>query len=383
MESKIKKISNFLRSSNWYLDYYIFKLFNKTIRIDHNKIKKILIVELKLIGDILVITPSIKALRRKFPNAKITVMIPPSMKPVITNNPYINKIISTTNEEIKKNFNNILTKIKCQYDLAIIFHPGSKLISKLIYKAKIPYRIGCTKVGFIEGKGYHLTHKTHPTFKLKHKVNDNLDVIKTIGVNVKEEQDRYPELYIPKKDKIKIERILKKKGFSKKDFLICIHTNPNHNSHRWIEERFRELSKRLIEIYKAKLIFTGMKKHINDIKEITKDLKNKDYFILAGKTNLKQYFEALKVCNIVITVDTSAMLIAGAVKTPVITLYGAGNPKIWHPYCETHIDIYKNEVCTSCMKHKCFRKGKRHMECMKAITVNDVLEAVEILQKKI
>lgn len=379
MESKTKKIANLLRSLNWYLDYYTFRLFNKNIKIDHDKIKNILIVEIKLIGDILVTEPSIKALKKEFPNAKITMMVPPGMEPVITNNPHINEIISITNEDIEKNFNDILNKIKDQYDLAVIFHPGSKLISNLLKKANIPYRIGCTKVGFVEGKGYNLTHKTHPTFKLKHKVNDNLDVLKTIGINVEKEEDKYPELYIPKKDKLKISSLLKKKRFSKKDFLVCLHTNPNHNSHRWIDERFTELSKRLIKEYKAKLIFTGIESHVDNIKEITKNLKDKDYLILAGKTNLKQYFEALKICNIVITVDTSAMLIGGAVKTPTITLYGAGNPKIWHPYCKTHIDIYKNEVCTSCMKHKCPRKGKRNMECMKAIQVEDILEAVKKL----
>ena len=383
MESNIKKVSNILRSLNWYLDYYIFKLSNKTVKIDHDKIKRVLIVELKLIGDILVTTPSIKAIKKRYPDSKITMMVPPRMEPIITNNPNINKIISIANEDIKSNFNEILTKIKDKYDLAVIFHPGSRLISKLIYKANIPYRIGCTKVGFIEGKGYNLTHKTHPTFELKHKVDDNLDVLKTIGINVEKEEDKYPELYIPQKDKVKIESLLNKKGFSKNDFLICIHTNPNHNSHRWIKERFTDLSDTLINKYKAKLIFTGTEDHIENIKEITKDLGNKNYLILAGKTNLKQYFEALRICSIVITVDTSAMLIAGAVKTPVITLYGAGNPRIWHPYCDNHIDIHKNEVCTSCMKHECFRKNERYMECMKSIMVKDVLDAVDNIQKTI
>src|SRR3989344_2503411 len=255
MESNIKKFS------------YIFKLSNKTIKIDHDKIKRVLIVELKLIGDILVTTPSIKAIKKRYPDSKITMMVPPRMEPIITNNPNINKIISISNKDIKSNFNEILTKIRDKYDLAVIFHPGSRLISKLIYKANIPYRIGCTKVGFLEGKGYNL----------KHKVNDNLDVLKTIGINVEKEEDKYPELYIPQKDKVKIESLLNKKGFSKNDFLICIHTNPNHNSHRWIKERFTDLSDTLINKYKAKLIFTGTEDHIENIKEITKDLGNKNY----------------------------------------------------------------------------------------------------------
>ena len=123
MESNIKKVSNLLRSLNWYLDYYIFKLSNKTIKIDHDKIKRVLIVELKLIGDILVTTPSIKAIKKRYPDSKITMMVPPRMEPIITNNPNINKIISISNKDIKSNFNEILTKIRDKYDLAVIFHP--------------------------------------------------------------------------------------------------------------------------------------------------------------------------------------------------------------------------------------------------------------------
>ena len=74
--------------------------------------------------------------------------------------------------------------------------------------------------------------------------------------------------------------------------------------------------------------------------------------------------------------DTGPMHVAAAFKTPVIALFGAGNPEIWHPYSKKSVVIYKDNVCTSCMKLKCPSKGEKEKECMKSIQIEDILSLV-------
>ena len=97
-------------------------------------------------------------------------------------------------------------------------------------------------------------------------------------------------------------------------------------------------------------------------------------FSFAG--NIKQFFSIIKNSSLVISVDTSAMHIAAAFNKKIIALFGSGNPKIWYPYVNNRIVIYKNNVCTTCMKNYC----NKNMECMDSIAVEDVINAFEKLK---
>ena len=89
------------------------------------------------------------------------------------------------------------------------------------------------------------------------------------------------------------------------------------------------------------------------------------------------FFSIIKNSDLVITVDTSASHIAAALNKPVITLFGASNPNVWYPYTKKRKVIYHNEKCTNCNKSFCFKIGDKHLECIKSITVNEVLNNIK------
>ena len=342
------KLEDYLRGLRLYLDYYKFNLFHLIKKPLPLEIKKILIIEQKFIGDIIVATPAIRALKEKFPEAKIDILLPRGMEDILLQNPNINKIYTNLNI------------IQDNYDLGIILHYGSKKISKWL-KKHAKFRIGCTRPLFKEGKGYYLHRKTKPLFKLQHKIDDNLDVLKTIGI---ETDNKELELYTNKE--------------IKKDskFLVVICPGVRHApSHEWFSDRFAQLSDILIEKYKAKIIFIGTEKENELINTIISQTKNK-VINTAGKISLQELFALIKSADLLISVDTGPMHIAAAFKTPVIALFGAGNPEIWHPYSKKAVSIIKNNACNSCMKLKCPRKGEKEKECMKAIKIEDILSLV-------
>ncbi len=338
-----------------YLDYYSFKLCHLTKKLP--EINKIIVIELKYIGDIIVTTPVYSALKKRFPNAKIDVAVPKGMEDILYGNKNINKIVIMDRDN---------PQLDETYDLVVILHNGTKKICKLL-KEKVKYRIGCTRVGILEPKGYYLNRKAKPA-KWQHKIFDNLDILKTIDINVEKPK---LELHVNPNARKSINEKLKKYKLSSKDKIIIIHAAPQHKTHQWLPERFAELSDALSKKYRV--IFTGAEKDKVIIEDIFSRMHNKA-INLVGFTTVSELIALIERADLVISVDTGAMHISAALNKPTIALFGAGDPLIWHPFSENSKAIYKNQVCTSCMKHKC--SNKIQMECMKDITVKDVLEAI-------
>lgn len=372
MEYVRERVLTFLRVVVWYLDYLIYIIFNpfKFKPLPKN-IRRILIIEIKYIGDIIATTPAIHAIKNTYKSAEIDIVVPEIMRGLLKNNPDISKILTFDNKTFSEN----LAMIKNKYDLSIIFHNGTFKTSLLLFLARIRFRTGCTKVGITESKGYFLHRNTRPTFELKHKIYDNLDVIKTINISRK---DIRLHLYTDNVSDKKINKLLEKNNIRNKDNLIIIHPNPQHKSHEWFQDRFAKLSDILVERFKARIVFSGSKKDFDYNDKIIKLMKKKA-LNLAG-TSLPEFVSLINRSKLVISVDTGAMHISAALNKPTISLFGAGNPKIWKPYCGKSFVIFKEySVHTSCMKHNCYLKNERHMECMKSINVNDVLKQIKAI----
>ncbi|MDD5178568.1 MAG: glycosyltransferase family 9 protein [Candidatus Nanoarchaeia archaeon] len=334
-----------------------------------NNPKKFLLVAHWLIGDLIVLTPSIRAIKDQYPDSKIDIIIPKGMKEVLSLNPNLNEIIEINKEEIEENFDWYAEKLKKnKYDVGIIFFEGDKLTSLLLKKAEIPIRVGCSNSGIRRGKGYYLTKKTKPCLKEKQYLFYNLDVLKTLNIFPKEIK---AEIFVDKKTDEKYKKLMGK------GLKIIIHTAPNHKTHLWDNKKFAEVADSLIETKKAKIFFTGSKKDISLNEEIISLMKNKAVN-LAGNS-IKDFFAIIKNSDLVISVDTGAAHVAAAFNVPLVELMGAGPYELWKPYSNNSIVIFHPEKCTECRSYKCFRKGKRNQECMNSITNEEVVNAVDKL----
>jgi len=206
---------------------------------------------------------------------------------------------------------------------------------------------------------------------MKHKVEHHMDVVRTIGVDI---EDKHLEVHIPEEASKSVSSLMKGSSISKGDFIVAIHAAPQHKTHCWFNERFAKVADIISERYGAKVVFTGTAKDVQLIDDIRRLMRNFSVNT-AGKTSIKEYFALIDRASLLISVDTSAMHVGAAVNTPVIALFGAGNPRMWRPYGAGHIVIYKeNDVCTGCLRHSCWF---RNMDCMRAISVDDVLRAVD------
>ncbi len=342
------KLEDFARGLVWYCDYFLFRLKNPFLKKIPKDVKNILVIDLKFIGDLIIDTPLIRALKLHYPSSKISMLIPEGMQEILYNNPNLERIYTS------------YSQIKEHFDLGVLLYPGDKKMSAFLRKVA-SYRIGIRRSGLTEPKGYYLHRKTIPNFKIKHKIEDNLDVLKIIGV---ETNDKHLELYLKN---------------SKQKYKNYIVITPISNTHPTLSnEKFALLSDSLAKKYKKQIIFTGDKNGKEKISKIQSFMKSKSVN-LAGETSLQEYFSIIKEAFIVVCIDTSAQHISVALKVPVVSIFSAGDKRIWGPYSKNSIAIQNDKVCTSCMKSYCSLKGKRHLECVNSISINFIISQIEKL----
>ena len=322
-----------LKNIVWFADYGVWVLFSAYKWFPLPKqIHSVLVVEDCGLGDLLVSTPVFRALKKRY--GFVSVLVKPGMEDVLKGNPHVDKVI---------------TSFEGKYDLGVILHArtnGNWKLSKLLRK-HCRFRIGCTRVGFREGRGFFLHRKTFPNFAVKKKEQDNLDVIRTLGLDGNSHLEAYTD-FVPKL-----------KGY------VVFHTHGAYDAHNWYVEKWVKLAQEI----KKPIVFTGV--NTVYVQEIISQLKGKKTVNATG-TTIQEFFGWVKHADQVITVDTSAMHVASAFNRPVISLFGNGDPRIWKPEpMSARSEVVLKGDCHSCHLSTCALKDHR---CMSRIEVEDVLE---------
>jgi lipopolysaccharide heptosyltransferase II len=360
------KMHDWARNVLMVVDYLLYVLLNPfKFKSVPKIVNRILVVELLSVGDLLVITPALRALKERFRNAQINVLVRPGMEQVLSGNKNIDKIVT-----IDEEFFQLVRTIKSeQYDLGIIFHPGSLRMSLALLLGKVKYRLGCTTdVGLTYGKGFFLNKQVKPYLKWQHKVNDNLLVVHTVGAQTK---NKSIEVHTTKKAREQINKLMGRKKF------IVFHPGSKYKTQMWYSERFAQVADSLVERYKTPIVFSGTPDQEGVVKEIMKRMKKKAVSMV-GKTNFEEYVALIEQSSMLVSVDTSAVHIASAFKKQVVALFGPTLPERWGPSETKSVAIQNNDVCTGCRSYRCLI---RTHECMRSITPEQVVRAVEKIRK--
>lgn len=335
-----------------------------------NEIEKILVIKLWALGDSIVLLPTLYALKKQFPHAELHVLAHPRNKVVFEGQPFIDRII----EFGAVNVMNLFRK----YDVCIDTEPALN-VSTVISFLSAPYTIG-----FSHGTRGKVYSKTSSFNKEHHMVQNYLDLARKLGVQFN--TDSLLPLIIPEHDKKVVSEMLKDRHISQKDLIVGIAPGVAESVkfRMWPSNNAAQLSDILVKKYKAKVIFIGTKADKELVQEIQSMMREKS-IDLTGQTSVKQAAELTRQCDVVISNDSGTMHIAAAMGTKTIGLFGPNTPKLWAPYGKKNIALFKP-------KHGCpfmdnmnpdlAPKQLTHeqMTCMDAISVNDVLHAVERLR---
>lgn len=337
------------------------------------EVKRILAIKLVAIGDLVLLLPSLKALRERFPEGYIALLTNPRVKEVVEGLPFVDEIIYydvfNTHRGLKGFFYIQTLLERKDFDLVVEFDQRYRLTSLLTFLSGAPLHAGFS----ISGQGRKgLMDIRVPYDEEKHEVESFLDIVRALGAQVQK-----PELVpIPHSlaDEKKVESFISSHGLAG-ERIVILHTvtSPLATERRWEKEKFAHLADYLLE-KGIKVVFTGSPADLSYIKEIVALMKRKPV-IAAGELSLKEFSVLAAKSSLVVSVDTGALHIAAASGAPVIGLYGPSDPHKWSPYGEKHDYIYKNLSCSPC-NIPLYGKTPNCDEprCMKEISVEEVIE---------
>ncbi|ADG93897.1 glycosyl transferase family 9 [Arcobacter nitrofigilis DSM 7299] len=284
------------------------------------KDKKILLIRNDNVGDLICTTPAIEALKKRYPNNQIDIVVNSYNFDAIYNNPFIDKIYCYTKPKHKKSFFDklkaglgklkILLDIKKEnYEVVIVFRSGYSKSAELfsnITKAK--YKIGVKNP---KGKDNFTIHieADHS----KNEVEFCFDCLKEFGVNYLDEKTRYF-----------IEEKLTNKYLEYKDYIL-FHISSRINENRYDKEKFKQVFDELIGY---KILVSAEPDDFESAIWLEQNTKAK--FIKTK--SLQDLGGLIKNVKLFVTLDGGAMHLGPAVGTKTISISGKTNMDKWYPW---------------------------------------------------
>lgn len=348
--------------------------------LNKKKLNRILVVRISSLGDVLLTTPILRALKKKFPNSLIDFATSVNFKEVFEYNPCVNSIFNydkkITLKQNKKAFNEFTSAMGFdKYDLVIDLQ--NNIRSKFLVFGKYYLK---SKVDKNRLHKLFLVYFKKPLKKYNSIVEVYGNTLKEYGIKLTDER---LEFWLPEEAGLQTYLPDIKKSRTNGELTISVAPGSLHFTKRWLTDYFIELIKMLIENYNAQIILLGSKTDIEVCSEIqskfTRNVKN-----YAGTTNLFEAVRKLDKSDLLICNDSGLMHLANARRIPIVAIFGSTVKEFgFIPYLGNFQIVEKELSCRPCShigRDKC---PKGHFRCMKEISADKVYEAVQKMIEKI
>jgi len=280
---------------------------------------KILLVRNDNIGDLVCTTPAIEALRKKYPNAQIDIVVNSYNYMAIDKNPYVDTIYSYTKPKHKKSLSDkisaLLGKVKImskifftKYDSAVVFRSGySSSAEQFSNLSGAKMRIGVKDKKNRDNFTYHI--EVNPD---EHEVEMCYRCLEPL--NVKRDNEK-PFFYVPKE--------LKEKYNSYKGYIL-FHISSRIKENQYSKEKFKKIIDKLDE----NVIITAEPSDFENAKWLSENTNAK----WIKTNNLLDLTGLISNVKLFVTLDGGAMHIAPALGVKTIAISGKTNMNKWYPW---------------------------------------------------
>jgi heptosyltransferase I len=312
---------------------------------------RILIIKPSSLGDVVHALPTVNLIRQKFPEAHITWLLNSSLVSLLQHCPVIDEVLPFERERFRSlwqlpHLAAFLTILRKKRFDVVVDLQGLLRSGLMSWGSRAPRRIGLSDAR----EGALFFYNEIVRVPRVHAVERYLLAAQHLGC-----------------DSSPIEFPLGVSSQIKREGLIAVNPSARWVTKLWGNDKFAELIGRLP---KERVVLTGSAGERKQIGLIAQDCRN-----LAGETDLFQLAELYRRCSVVITNDSGPMHVAAAVGTPVVGIFGATDPALTGPYGKNHVILRADIPCSPCLKDYC--ANKVHMECMKLVTVDQVLTAAK------
>jgi ADP-heptose:LPS heptosyltransferase len=347
--------------------------------------RHLFLVRTHAIGDVLLTTPAIRALKRAWPGTGLTMLVGEKSLPVLEGNPHLDHLVGFPEAWwFSRRVDKILglTRIirRCPKDGVVLFH-GSPALHVWGFLLKGPIRAGFDH----RLSGVFLTHKASLIFGRQRYLGEIcLDLVRALGLPA---EDPEPELFLQEKEVRKVQRFIPRMG--KGRWLIGVAPGGGQNPleqitlKQWPWQNYAQLIIEMSRAYPATFLLLG-DRHDRQVEKIYRQTSEVGVraINLQGQTTLRELAALISRLDLLITNDSSPLHIGTALKTPLLALFGPTAAEALFLPGPNRLAIQSPAPCSPCYP---FGRAPecRDPFCMGAILWESVLEATAALLERL
>jgi len=326
------------------------------------QLKKILLRAPNWVGDSAVATPAIKAIRTKFPDAEITVMVRPSVAGVFASARYVDRVWIEPKPSGLREWFRITRAVRQQhFDLAVLF-PNSFESAAMVFLGGVRQRVGYA----MDSRGWMLTHRVQGEKRKVHHVNYYLELAKAVSADVSKPS---MEITARQEDRTNARKLLAVSGIPLEHrFMILSPGAAFGAAKRWGDQQFAEAADKLAEEFKLAVVIIGSEGE-RSISNSIRDCMKIPPVILNGKTSLETLIGLIAESALMLGNDSGPIHLASALGIPAVAVFGATDYKVAAPYGPRGRDVHVDVECSPCwlrecpIDHRCMTRVSPEMVC--------------------
>jgi predicted lipopolysaccharide heptosyltransferase III len=329
--------------------------------------KRILLIRFGSLGDVVLTTPAIRAVRQAFPKAYIAMLVGDRSMGIVSANPRLDEIIAFRRDVKGPSEMRRVAALLRERNFDVSIDMQRKFRSSLLaYLSRARFR-----VGYHRPRGL-LCNVSILDSESKHAVDRNLDLLRALGIGNHTEADREPEMFLSHEDRDYADHMFEVRGLASKSPVIGIFPGAGWRHRCWPAERFAAIGDLAAEKCNAAVVIFGGPGEADIVDDVERKMRTAAV-LMKDRMTLRQLGAMIEKCHLFLSNDTGPMHISVAVKTTTIALFGPGDHVKFRPIGEKHALIRKDMPCSPC---KQFTDKCKDNVCMKLITVDEVWEAV-------
>lgn len=349
--------------------------------------QRILLIRPDHLGDVLLTTPAILALRAALPDAELHALVGPWSAEALAGYPELDVVLTLLFPGFSRRpganwrspyqlaYHAASHLRRIGYDSAVIFRPDHWWGAMLARLAGIPERIGYD----LPDVAPFLTSRIPR--QQEHGVLQSLRLVNRWTGTIAPEATayRYP---VEMTDKVYVDDYLRERGIEPEQNVVCIHPGSGTPVKLWTDDRWAQVADALHEQFSAPVVFTGGDHELPMVQRIAANM-NHEPCLMVGNTRVPQLAALFSRAMVVLGPDSGPLHLAAAVGAPTVTLFGPADPAEFGPWGspEKHIALTSNIGCRPCRVLDWASDDLKYHPCVREIPVARVLEAAHRVVK--
>jgi predicted lipopolysaccharide heptosyltransferase III len=345
-------------------------------QIEWQNIKRVLVVRLRSIGDTVLSTPSLIALKRFLPEARIDILLEDWVAPVLDGFDVVDNVLTFKKDDLKSRLRVTRRIRQNKYDVAFNLHGGTTA-AFFVRASGARARVGFQNYQYNFLYNYLLSSASDFWQKeFTHSAEQQLALLGFVGVPVEDKPKS--RLVVSEKNSEKMDSFLHGYEIDGEEIAL-IHPAAAFETKQWSTEKFAKI----IDYLAARGIFS-IAVAAPEEKHIIENLSQKTSTIFHGFTDLTlpEITALASRAKIFVGNDSGIAHIAAAVNTPTVVIFGSSNINHWRPWTNAPNEIvYTEKPCSHWTGG--IRKGLENPKCIFCVEVENVIEAIEkVLQTR-